>query len=252
MSEPAILTEGLTKQYGSTTAVDELTLTVESDEIYGFLGPNGAGKSTTIGLLMDYLRPTTGSISVLGQDPQRDVVDVHSRVGILPDRYSLYDGLTARQHLELVIDTKRVSDSPEVLLDRVGLEDVDGQSVGTFSQGMEQRLALAMALVGDPDLLVLDEPFTGLDPHGVRTVREIVHEENDRGAAVFFSSHVLGQVEFVCDRIGILHEGRLVAEGTIDSLRADTNVGADAPVEEIFVSVTNGPVLTDEPSSETT
>jgi ABC-2 type transport system ATP-binding protein len=200
---------------------------------------------------MDYLRPTTGSISVLGQDPQRDVVDVHTRVGILPDRYSLYDDLTARQHLELVINTKRASDSPAVLLERVGLDDVDEQSVGTFSQGMEQRLALAMALVGEPDLLILDEPFTGLDPHGVRTVRELVHEENNRGAAVFFSSHVLGQVEFVCDRIGILHEGRLVAEGTIDSLRAETNVGADAPVEEIFVSVTDGPVLTDEPASET-
>ncbi|MFD1687606.1 ABC transporter ATP-binding protein [Halobellus litoreus] len=252
MSDPAILTERLTKQYGSTTAVDELTLTVEGDEIYGFLGPNGAGKSTTIGMLMDYLRPTTGSISVLGQDPQRDVVDVHSRIGILPDRYSLYGGLTARQHLELVLDTKRVSDSPAELLDRVGLDAVDGQSVGTFSQGMEQRLALAMALVGDPDLLVLDEPFTGLDPHGVRTVREIVHEENDRGAAIFFSSHVLGQVELVCDRVGILHEGRLVAEGTIDSLRAETTVGSDATVEEIFVAVTDGPELSDESSTETT
>ena len=252
MSDPAILIEGLTKQYGSTTAVDDLTLTVASDEIYGFLGPNGAGKSTTIGMLMDYIRPTTGSISVLGQDPQRDVIDVHSRVGILPDRYSLYDRLSARQHLELVIDTKRVSESPAALLDRVGLDDVDGQSVGTFSQGMEQRLALAMALVGDPDLLVLDEPFTGLDPHGVRTVREIVHEENDRGAAVFFSSHVLGQVELVCDRIGILHEGRRVVEGTIDSLRAETAVGSDATVEEIFVAVTGGSGLSDEPSSETT
>ncbi|SDY80708.1 ABC transporter ATP-binding protein [Halopenitus persicus] len=252
MSDPAILIEGLTKQYGSTTAVDDLTLTVASDEIYGFLGPNGAGKSTTIGMLMDYIRPTTGSISVLGQDPQRDVIDVHSRVGILPDRYSLYDRLSARQHLELVIDTKRVSESPAALLDRVGLNDVDGQSVGTFSQGMEQRLALAMALVGDPDLLVLDEPFTGLDPHGVRTVREIVHEENDRGAAVFFSSHVLGQVELVCDRIGILHEGRRVVEGTIDSLRAETPVGSDATVEEIFVAVTGGSGQSDEPSSETT
>lgn len=152
----------------------------------------------------------------------------------------------------MVIDTKRVSESPAALLDRVGLDDVDGQSVGTFSQGMEQRLALAMALVGDPDLLVLDEPFTGLDPHGVRTVREIVHEENDRGAAVFFSSHVLGQVEFVCDRIGILHEGRRVIEGTINSLRTETPVGSDTTVEEIFVAVTGGSGLSDEPSSETT
>ena len=240
MSDVAILTEGLTKQYGSMAAVEDLDLTIERDEIYGFLGPNGAGKSTTIGILMDYIRPTDGRVRVLGRNPRTDVVDVHDRLGILPDRYSLYDGLTARRHLEFIIDTKRAGDSPETLLDRVGLEDAVDQSVATFSQGMEQRLALAMALVGEPELLVLDEPFTGLDPHGVRTVREIVHEENERGAAVFFSSHVLGQVELVCDRIGILHEGRLVAEGSIEELRTETGVGPDGTVEEIFVSVTGG------------
>jgi len=181
VSDVAILTEGLTKQYGSMAAVEDLDLTIERDEIYGFLGPNGAGKSTTIGILMDYIRPTDGRVRVLGRNPRTDVVDVHDRLGILPDRYSLYDGLTARRHLEFIIDTKRAGDSPETLLDRVGLEDAVDQSVATFSQGMEQRLALAMALVGEPELLVLDEPFTGLDPHGVRTVREIVHEENERG-----------------------------------------------------------------------
>jgi ABC-2 type transport system ATP-binding protein len=240
VSDVAIRTEGLTKRYGSTAAVEDLDLSVESDEIYGFLGPNGAGKSTTIGILMDYIRPSSGRVRVLDRDPQTDVVDVHDRLGILPDRYSLYDDLTARQHLTFGIDTKRTDDSPETLLSRVGLDDAIDQSVATFSQGMEQRLALAMALVGEPELLVLDEPFTGLDPHGVRTVREIVHTENDRGAAVFFSSHVLGQVELVCDRIGILHEGRLVAEGSIDDLRTETGVGPDGTVEDVFVSVTNG------------
>ena len=239
MSDIAILTEGLTKQYGSIAAVEDLDLKVERDEIYGFLGPNGAGKSTTIGILMDYIRPTNGHVRVLDRNPQTDVVDIHDRLGILPDRYSLYDDLTARRHLEFVIDTKRAGDSPETLLDRVGLEDAVDQSVATFSQGMEQRLALAMTLVGEPELLILDEPFTGLDPHGVRTVREIVHEENERGAAVFFSSHVLGQVELVCDRIGILYEGRLVAEGCIKDLRTETGVGPDGTVEEVFVSVTD-------------
>jgi ABC-2 type transport system ATP-binding protein len=246
VSDVAIRTEGLSKQYGSTVAVDDLDLAVEGDEIYGFLGPNGAGKSTTIGMLMDYVRPTSGRIRVLGGDPRDDLVDVHDRLGVLPDRYSLYDDLTARRHLRLIIDTKRAGDSPEALLARVGLEDVIDQAVGTFSQGMEQRLALAMALVGEPDLLVLDEPFTGLDPHGVRKAREIVHEENDRGAAVFFSSHVLGQVEPVCDRVGILHEGRLVAEGAIDDLRGESGVGPDATVEDLFVSVTDGPATVDE------
>ncbi|WP_251343790.1 ABC transporter ATP-binding protein [Haloplanus halophilus] len=239
MTEAIIETDGLTKRYGSTVAVDDLDLTVTRDEIYGFLGPNGAGKSTTIGMLMDYVRPTEGSVRVLDGDPQADVVEVHDRLGILPDRYGLYDGHTARQHLELVIDTKRSSDAPERLLARVGLGDVIDRDVATFSQGMEQRLALAMALVGEPDLLVLDEPFTGLDPHGVRTVREIVHEENDRGAAVFFSSHVLGQVALVCDRVGILHRGRLVAQGTVDELRTRADVEGDASIEEIFVSITD-------------
>jgi ABC-2 type transport system ATP-binding protein len=238
MNTPAIHTEALTKRYGSTAVVDSLDLVVDADEVFGFLGPNGAGKSTTIGMLLDYVRPTSGRVRVLGHDPQRDVVDVHERIGVLPDRYSLYTDLTARQHLEFVIDTKGASDDPEALLSRVGLSDAIDQQSATFSQGMEQRLALAMALVGTPDLLVLDEPFTGLDPHGVRTVREIVHEENERGAAVFFSSHVLGQVEVVCDRVGIIHRGSLIASGTLEELLKRADGDADASIESIFVSLT--------------
>jgi ABC-2 type transport system ATP-binding protein len=238
MNTPAIRTDGLTKRYGSTAVVDSLDLVVGSDEVFGFLGPNGAGKSTTIGTLLDYVRPTSGRVRVLDHDPRRDVVDVHERTGVLPDRYSLYPDLTARQHLEFVIDTKGASDDPESLLSRVGLSDAVDRQSATFSQGMEQRLALAMALVGTPDLLVLDEPFTGLDPHGVRTVREIVHEENERGAAVFFSSHVLGQVELVCDRVGIVHRGSLIASGTLEELRSRADVERDASMESVFVSLT--------------
>jgi len=239
VSEPAIETSDLTKRYGDHVAVDSLDLTVHSGEIYGFLGPNGAGKSTTIGLLMDYRRPTSGSIRVLGRDPRADVVEVHDRIGILPDRLSLYDDLTGRQHLEFVIDTKRADDDPRDCLDAVGLADARDQNAGTYSQGMGQRLALAMALVGDPELLVLDEPFTGLDPHGVRRVREIVHEEHERGTTVFFSSHVLGQVEVVCDRVGILHRGCLVAEGPFDDLREDAGLDDDASMEDVFVAYTD-------------
>jgi ABC-2 type transport system ATP-binding protein len=251
VSTPAIRTEGLTKRYGSTAVVDSLDLVVDADEVFGFLGPNGAGKSTTIGMLLDYVRPTSGSVRVLGRD-SRDVVDVHRRLGVLPDRYGLYPDLTARQHLEFVVDTKGASDDPEALLARVGLADATDQQAATFSQGMEQRLALAMALVGTPDLLVLDEPFTGLDPHGVRTVREIVHEENERGAAVFFSSHVLGQVELVCDRVGIIHRGRLVASGTLEELRSQADVERDASMESVFVSLTGdtGPIETETGGAE--
>ncbi|ELZ88987.1 ABC transporter ATP-binding protein [Haloferax elongans ATCC BAA-1513] len=236
---PVIETNGLTKQYGDVRAVDSLDLAIEAGDVYGFLGPNGAGKSTTIGLLLDYLRPTAGTVRVFGTDPQRDPVEIHNRTGVLPDRFGLYEGRSARQHVSFVTETKRVDDDPEALLDRVGLADAIDDDAGEFSKGMEQRLALAMALVGDPDLLVLDEPFTGLDPHGVRRVREIVHEENERGATVFFSSHVLGQVELVCDRVGVLHQGRLVADGTVDELRAAAGTDDDAVIEDVFVELTD-------------
>ncbi|MEY7848308.1 ATP-binding cassette domain-containing protein [Natrarchaeobius sp. A-rgal3] len=220
----AIEIHELTKRYGTTTALDALTLSVADGEVYGFLGPNGAGKSTTIDVLMDFVRPTSGDVRVLGFDPRDDVVEVHRRVGILPDRFQVYDRLTGRAHLEYVIDSKSADDDPATLLERVGLADAGDQRASDYSRGMQQRLALAMALVGEPDLLILDEPFSGLDPHGARRIREIVYEENERGATVFFSSHVLGQVEFVCDRIGILDEGRLLAEGTIDGLRERAGV----------------------------
>jgi ABC-2 type transport system ATP-binding protein len=170
------------------------------------------------------------------------VVPIHQRLGVLPDRYGLYGDLTARRHIQFVGDVKDTETDPQTLLARVGLEDAATQQVDGFSQGMAQRLALAMALVGDPELLVLDEPFTGLDPHGVRRVREIVHEENDRGATVFFSSHVLGQVDLVCDRIGILADGRLVAEGSIAELRETTDADPSATVEDVFLAATDGSV----------
>ncbi|QKY20537.1 ABC transporter ATP-binding protein [Halolamina sp. CBA1230] len=221
---PAITTTDLTKRYDAETAVHGLNLKIQDGEVYGFLGPNGAGKSTTISLLMDYVRPTEGSARILGLDPREDVVEIHQRVGILPDRFSVYDRLTGRRHLNYVIDSKNASDSPEDLLTRVGLGDAIDRQAGAYSNGMQQRLGLAMALVGEPDLLILDEPFTGLDPHGARTIRDLVYEENDRGATVFFSSHVLGQVELVCDRIGILNQGELIAEGRIDDLREQVDV----------------------------
>lgn len=239
---PVIETDGVTKRYGDVRAVDGLGLTVERGETYGFLGPNGAGKSTTIGLVLDYLRPTSGAIRVFGRDPQHDAVEVRDRIGVLPDRFGLYEDRSARQHVAFVAETKRANDDPETLLERVGLGDAIDDDAGDFSSGMEQRLALAMALVGEPDLLVLDEPFSGLDPHGVRRVRDIVHEENERGATVFFSSHVLGQVELVCDRIGVLHDGRLVAEGTLDELRDGARLPDDATIEDVFVELTDARV----------
>ena len=246
MTTPAIETDGLTKRYGSAVALNALDLTVREGEVYGFLGPNGAGKSTAINLLMNYIKPTDGTAQVLGHDPWNEVVACHQQVGILPDRFDTYDGLSARRHLRLVIDTKGADDEPKELLERLGLGDAVNQLAGEFSQGMEQRLALAMSLVGEPDLLILDEPFTGLDPHGVALVRDVVETESERGATVFFSSHVLGQVELVCDRVGILHQGRLVDEGDLADIRDRLDLGADATVEDVFVELTKESVRTGE------
>ncbi|MFC7229607.1 ABC transporter ATP-binding protein [Salinirubellus salinus] len=215
----AIELRGLTKRFGDVTALDDVTLDVREGEIFGFLGPNGAGKSTTIDVLLDFVRPTDGEASVLGHDCREASLAVRQRVGVLPDGYHLYDRLTAREHVEFAVASKRSDDDVDALLERVGIADAADRKAGGFSKGMRQRLVLAMALVGTPDVLVLDEPTTGLDPNGARELREIIRAERDRGATVFFSSHVLEQVEAVCDRVGILREGRLVAVDTIDALR---------------------------------
>ncbi|MFB6354264.1 MAG: ABC transporter ATP-binding protein [Halobacteriales archaeon] len=224
----AIETRNLTKRYGpDVLAVDDLDLVVEEGEVFGFLGPNGAGKSTTIDMLLDYVRPTDGTATVLGHDAQTETKAIHRRVGILPDAYGLYDRLTGRQHLAFAIDLKGVDDDPDDLIDRVGLDRAAAdRRVGGYSKGMAQRLALGIALVGDPDLLVLDEPSSGLDPNGVREVRRIARDHADAGGTVFFSSHILSQVEAVCDRVGILARGRLVAVDTIDGLRDTLETGS--------------------------
>ncbi|MFW6436290.1 MAG: ABC transporter ATP-binding protein [Halococcoides sp.] len=211
--------DGLVKQYGSLTALDDVSLTVESGEVFGFLGPNGAGKSTTINILLDFVRPTAGSARVFGMDAQEKGVAIRKRTGVLPEGYQVYERLTAREHLEFVAESKHAEMDPNAVLDRVGLGDAIDRKAGGYSKGMRQRLALGMALVGDPDLLILDEPSTGLDPTGVKEIRDVVHEEKERGTTVFFSSHILSQVEAVCDRVAILHEGHLAAVDTIDGLR---------------------------------
>jgi len=217
---PAIELHGVTKRYGDVTALHDLDLEVKDGEIYGFLGPNGAGKSTTIDILLDFVRPTSGEADVLGMDAQADSQAIRRRIGVLPEGFHVYDRLTARQHLTFAIQSKNADDDPEALLERVGIPDAIDRKAGGFSKGMQQRLALAIALVGEPDLLILDEPSTGLDPNGAREMRAIITEEADRGATVFFSSHILEQVEAVCDRVGILKAGELVAEDSIEALRA--------------------------------
>ncbi|QKY16734.1 ABC transporter ATP-binding protein [Halorubrum sp. CBA1229] len=215
----AIELRGVRKEFGDVTAVSDLDLTVQEGEVYGFLGPNGAGKSTTIDMLLDLVRPTAGTVRVLGRDATGDGVAIRQRTGVLPDGFSVYNRLSGRKHVEFAVRSKEVDDDPDALLERVGLLDDADRKAGGYSKGMRQRLALAMALVGEPDLLVLDEPSSGLDPAGAKEMREIVQTEADRGATVFFSSHILEQVDAVCDRVGILRNGELVAEDSVEGLR---------------------------------
>jgi ABC-2 type transport system ATP-binding protein len=216
----AIRLDGVTKRFGDVTAVDDLHLEVPEGEAFGFLGPNGAGKSTTINMVLDFVRPDAGDVEVLGLDAQADSVAVRGRTGVLPEGFDVYDRLTAREHVAFAAESKGATGAdPDAVLDRVGLSDAVERKAGGFSTGMKQRLALAMALVGEPDLLILDEPSSGLDPAGAKEMRDIVRTEVERGATVFFSSHILGQVEAVCDRVAILRGGELVAQDTVEGLR---------------------------------
>ncbi|AEH35920.1 ABC transporter ATP-binding protein [Halopiger xanaduensis] len=226
---PAIDTTALTKEYGDLTAVDGLDLTVREGEVFGFLGPNGAGKSTTINMLLDFTRPTAGSATVLGYDAQAEADRISPRIGIIPEGFDIYPRLDGRRHVEFAVETKDADDDPDDVLDRVGLEPAArDRAAGEYSTGMRQRLAMGMALVGDPDLLIMDEPSSGLDPHGIRELQDLVRAEAERGTTVFFSSHILEHVEAVCDRVGVLNDGELVAVDTIDGLRE--SIGGESTV----------------------
>ncbi|MFC3957763.1 ABC transporter ATP-binding protein [Halovivax cerinus] len=214
-----IETEQLTKRFGPVTAVSDLDIEVPAGSVYGFLGPNGAGKSTTIDMLVDLVHPTSGAARLFGLDTRSSPVEIRRRTGVLLEGFTPYPTLSGREHVSLAASTKDAAVDPATVLERVDLHEAMDRRAGGYSRGMTRRLGLAMALVGEPDLLVLDEPTAGLDPHGVVVLRRIIREENERGATVFFSSHVLSQVEAVCDRAGILSDGRLVAEDDVQELR---------------------------------
>lgn len=213
----------LTKRFGNTAAVRNLNLDVNEGEVFGFLGQNGAGKSTTIDMLIDFIRPTDGNATISGHNPQQDPRTVRKNIGILPDDYSLYDQLTGREHIEFAITMNESEEDPEAILARVGLTNASDQPTGSYSKGMRQRLAFGMTLIGDPSVLILDEPSTGLDPNGVEEMRTIIREEADNGTTIFFSSHILAQVEAICDRVGIIDDGELIAVDTVEGLRNTFN-----------------------------
>ncbi len=227
----------LTKQYGRTRVLENIDLTVEENELFALVGPNGAGKTTLFDIILNYTHASEGTVSVFGHDSSNDVVAAHRQLGVLPQDFAVYPELTARQHCSYAIDANKTDDEPLALLDQVGLKAVADQLAGEFSHGMTQRLGVAMALVGQPALLILDEPFSGLDPNGKRDMRSLIAAEQERGATVVISSHDLANVRDVSTRIGILSDGRLVATGTEATLRSNTPQ-LDPTLDDIFAYYT--------------
>ncbi len=224
---PAIQTVNLSKSFGHTVALAGLTMTVPRGEVFGFLGPNGAGKTTSVKLLLGLLKPTSGEASLLG----RPVGDLRTRrrIGYLPELFRYQAWLSAREvlalHCELApLPRSSWNDEITTALDTVGLTDRAGDRVSTFSKGMQQRLGLAAALVGEPELVFLDEPTSALDPVGRHDVREIIRGLASRGTAVFLNSHLLSEVEQVCDRVAVVDHGRVIASGTMDELLSGSAV----------------------------
>lgn len=215
-----IRTEALVKDYGSLRAVDHVSIHVRQGELFGFLGPNGSGKTTTILLLLGVLRPTSGRVTLLGRSGLPDLRSARRRVGATVELPCFYDFLSGTENLTLVAHAKGIdASSTESALNSVGLSERAGDRVGTYSLGMKQRLALAAAILGDPELIILDEPTNGLDPSGIREIRELILALHNRGKTIFLSSHRLSEVQRLCTQVGIISEGRLAYSGPLGHLQ---------------------------------
>jgi ABC-type multidrug transport system ATPase subunit len=232
MTEAAIETVNLGRSFGEFVAVDGINLEVPKGSIYGFLGPNGAGKSTTIRMLLGLIRPTTGQVRIFGDTVRQNQFSHFRSVGALVEAPSLYPHLSGRENLQI---TAILTDSAAGKIDRalsiVGLTSAADQLISGYSQGMRQRLGLALALLNDPDLLILDEPTNGLDPAGIQRMRELIRSlPGEFGVTVFMSSHLLVEVQQVASHLGILHQGQLIFQGRLEDLMANQK-------EEVFVEV---------------
>ena len=228
---PAIETTSLSKNYGSFQAVKEVNLRVEQGTLYGFLGPNGAGKSTTIKMLTGILKPASGSIRLLGGNPwnQKEAIEIKKKIGVVPEDLALFDNLKAREQLTFVgqmhlMDKTTIVDRGEELLSLLKLEDVDSKLTVEYSHGMKKKLALASALLPNPSLLFLDEPFEGVDVVTARVIRDILGSYVEKGGTVFVTSHVMEIVERICTHVGIIANGCLAEQCSLDELRQRTSL----------------------------
>jgi len=238
----ALAIHGLTKSFGGKFAVDDLSLTVRAGELFALLGPNGAGKTTTLRMVAGLLKPDAGQIEVFGHDALADPAAAKRLIAWAPDEPMLYDRLTPLEYLEFVaglwgVEPRVAMPKAEELLRWLGLWDNRGERCEGFSRGMKQKTALAGALIHDPQLLILDEPLTGLDAAVARQVKDLLQARVKAGATVILTTHILEVAERMADRIGIIQRGRLVAEGTLAELRARTGEG-QATLEDMFLELT--------------
>lgn len=235
--------DAITKRYGNFTAVDGLSLHVPRGTVFGFLGPNGAGKTTTMKMVAGLIRPTAGVIRVDGLDVSREPLAVKQRIGYVPDRPHLYERLTALEYMEFIAGLYRIPAArAEVraieLLALFGLGEKLDSLVESFSHGMKQRLVMASVLLHEPSLLIVDEPMVGLDPRGIRLLKDVLRAEaRDHGRTVIFSTHTLIDAEEVCDRVAIIHRGKIVAQGPPAELMSQLGT-AGGRLEEVFLALT--------------
>lgn len=240
-SKPAIKLSGLSKRYGSSEAfaLQDLTITVNEGEVYGFLGPNGAGKSTTIRLLMNFILPTSGSATILGHDIVKNSVELRSKIGYLSGDVALYRKMTGRQFLDYMTDLQPATSKKYVDELASRLKADLNKKLGELSKGNRQKIGIVQAFMHQPQVLILDEPTSGLDPLMQEVFYELVKESKQRGATIFTSSHILSEVQKICDRVGIIREGKLVSERTIADMASeaaqtfDITFASKPPVAEL-------------------
>ncbi len=244
MPETLLETRNLVKRYGDKVAVNDISFDVYQGEVFGFLGPNGAGKTTTIKVIVGLLQPTSGTVKVAGYDVQTQSMLAKASSGYVPDTPNLYAKLSGRELLHFVgdlynMDRSQVGHRIDELLRMFDLTSAADDTIDSYSHGMQQKASLAAALMHDPKVLILDEPTVGLDPKSARLIKDILRQLADRGAAVMLSTHILEIAERMCDRIGIINKGQLIAVGTMDELRVLDKTG-QASLEDIFLDLTGG------------
>ncbi len=241
--EPLIETSGLTKQFGSVQALKDLNLHIMPGEIYGLLGPNGAGKTTAIKTVLGLLEPTSGWVKVAGFDPIKDSVEAKSKIGYVAENPIVYDSLSPRDFLEFVASIRRIdqvttNEMIQHLANAFDMSRYFDSPIATISLGMKQKVALIASLIHRPRILLLDEPLNGLDAKSSRIVKDLVSFHAQKGGAVLFSTHIMEVAEQICTRIGIIDQGNVIAEGTLDQLR-NTIGGTAETLEEVFLKLTH-------------